>query len=400
MHSTQEHSERFYLELSPLDVLKFVQTFWKKLISATVLGGILGFSGWVFLGSYTADYVLMNARLSNSEGDIEGYALDIVSWKGLQKGLPNLATQMIEENKVSEQDLSIYKVMSTEDWWQKNAKPDYALSKQDIKELGGVSKALDSATTTITTLTLSSPGATKEKAISNVRAAAHFLRTGGAYMQIHTLLNGYESQILSTRANLLQKITGIQIEMKYQNQRARDLEGLRRQYPTNQNTNISQTISNADASGKFLPLTVQIIAANTDINDSAEKIERLQMRLKQVNLAKSFLDQALPLQDKTFDGISLVAQLLEIENNLREKLSKDELGDIEFLDTLHNQLSTIQVRFTKGLEANAAPTSSGKNGMLRSVTIGLMGGFLMMLFALLGGRIWQAFKSSRVQITQ
>jgi hypothetical protein len=54
---------------------------------------------------------------------------------------------------------------------------------------------------------------------------------------------------------------------------------------------------------------------------------------------------------------------------------------------------TIQVRFTKGLEANTAPTSSGKKGMIKSTAGGLAAAFFLMLMALLGQKVWLNIKS-------
>ena len=386
MHSSQDHSEKLDSEISLLDIVQFLQESWKKLAISAIVGAVLGLAAWLFLGSYTAEYVLLN----NSNSNIP--ALDIVSWKMLQKGLPNLAAQIIEEGKTPENDLRTYRSMSSDQWWQKNAVPGYALSKADMKDLAGVSKDLDGASTTILSLTLTGLGSTKEQAIDNVRAAASFLRTGGAYMQIRSLLNSYESQALSTRSELAQKITSSQIEMAYQQERLKKLEDLRKQYPTNQTANVSQTISNTDAGGKYFPLTTQIIAANADINESKEKIDRLQKRLEQITLARSFLDQALPLQDQTFDGLALTTQLLKIEGDLRAKLSKDDFSSAEFLDNLHAQLSVIQARFTKGLEANTPPTSSGKKGMIKLTVGGLGAAFFLMLLVLLGQRVWQSIK--------
>ena len=65
-------------EISLLDIINFLQESWKKLLAASILGAVLGLSGWFFLGQYQAEYVLLN---NNS------FALDLVSWKTIQKSL-------------------------------------------------------------------------------------------------------------------------------------------------------------------------------------------------------------------------------------------------------------------------------------------------------------------------
>ena len=121
---------------------------------------------------------------------------------------------------------------------------------------------------------------------------------------------------------------------------------------------------------------------------------RLQKRIDQIALIKTFLDQALPLQDQTFDGLALSDQLLEIESKLRTKLDRADSNGVGFLNELHAQLLTIQVRFSKGLGANTAPTSNGKKGMIKSVAGGLAAAVLLMILLLLGGKWWSSIKNS------
>ena len=391
-HALQPESERNDqdAEISLLDIVNFLQSTWKKLVIASIAGAVLGLAGWFTLGSYSAEYVLLNNNNNNNS-----YALDLVSWKMLQKSLPNLAAQVVEDNKAPQDQERIYKVMADEQWWQKNVAPSYALSKADTKDLAGISKDLDAASTTILNLTLTASGSSKEQSINNVREASKFLRSGSAYLQIRSLLNGYESQTVSTVADVQQKITSTQIEMGYQQERAKSLEELHKRFPGGANIS-GQVVDPKDSGAKYLPISTQIIAVNNDINQSKESLERLQKRLVQIALAKTFLDQAIPLQDQTFDGLALDEQLLAIEANLRSKLVKDDNNGQEFLDQLHSQLLAIQVRFTKGLEANTAPTSS-KKGMIKTTAGGLAAAFFLMLLALLGQRVWVSIKSGGVK---
>jgi hypothetical protein len=417
-------------EITLLDIINFLQESWKKLAISAIVGAVLGISGWFFLGSYSAEYTLLNnnnnnnnnsyaldlvswkmlqkslpnladqiidenkapENLSNNNNN-NSYALDLVSWKMLQKSLPNLADQIIDENKAPENLSPLYKAMSSEQWWQKNVVPTYALSKADTKDLAGISKDLDAASTTIINLTLTAGGKSKEQSVDNVRAAAKFLRTGGAYLQLRSLLNGYESQTMSTAADVQQKITGTQIEMGYQQERARQLEELHKRFPGG-NAPAQQVVDAKDSSAKYLPLQTQIIAVNNDINNSKETLSRLQRRLDQIALTKEFLQAALPLQDQTFDGLALDQQLLNIEASLRKKLSKDDFNGEQFLNDLHARLLDIQVRFTKGLEANTTPTSSGKKGMVKATAGGFAAALFLMLLVLLGQKVWVSAKSA------
>ena len=366
-------------EISFLDIVNFLEGAWKNLAIAAVAGAILGFGNWTFLGDYSAEYVLVNNNSS---------ALSTTSWKILQKSLPNLADQIIEQKKAPDNQTSLYKVMSKYQWWQKNVVPSYALSKVDSKDL-------DLASTPIMSLTLVANGNSKEQALDTVRVEAKFLRSGGSYLQIRSLLNSYENQVISTAAELQKKIANTQVEMGYQEERARQLEQLHKRFPGN--SSVAQQVFNVDdSSAKYLPIQTQIIAANNDINASKETLTRMQKKLDQIGLINIFLAQALPLQDQTFDGLVLLKQLLEIESNLRTKLDRGDTNGIEFLNELHTQLISIQVFFSKGLEANTVPTFSGKEGVIKSTVGGLAAAFILMLIALLGGRVRQTVKSGGI----
>ncbi|OWS70685.1 hypothetical protein [Polynucleobacter campilacus] len=378
-------------EISLLDIVNFVQESWKKLAIAAIVGAVLGLSGWFFLGSYQAEYVLLNNNNNNNNNN--SYALDLVSWKAIQKSLPNLAAQIEDEGKAPEGQGSLYKALENEQWWQKNVIPSYALSKADTKDLAAISKDLDLASTTILSLTIKADGSSKEKSIENVRAAAKFLRTGSAYLQLRNILNGYETETISTVADLQKRITTTEIEMGYQVQRAKALEDLHKRFPGGNNVS-NQVVDPKDSGAKYLPLATQIIAVNNDINLSKEALQRYKDRLAQITQLKIFLDEAMPLTEKTFDGIVLGDELLAVETKMRAKMPKDDIKQQEVLDQLRTQLLSVKSRFTKSLDANTAPTSS-KKGMIKTTAGGLAGAFFLMLLVLLGQRVWEGIKDTQ-----
>lgn len=370
-------------EISFLDIINFIQGSWKKLAISSLVGAVLGLAGWFTLVGYSAEYVLLN-------NNNNGYALDLVSWKTIQKSLPNLAAQIEDEGRAPEGRALIYKSLANEQWWQKNVTPSYAISKADTKDLAAISKDLDTASTTILSLTVTASGATKDKSIDNVRAAASFLRTGSAYLQLRNILNSYEADVISTVADLQKRITTTEIEMGYQIQRAKSLEDLHKRFPGGSNAS-NQVVDPKDSGAKYLPLATQIIAVNNDINQSKEALLRYKDRLAQIAQLKVFLDEAMPLAEKTFDGVALGDELLVLEARLRAKLSKDDIKQQEVLDQLRSQLLSVKSRFTKGLDANTAPTAT-KKGMIKTTVGVLAAAFFLTLFVLLGQRAWQTVK--------
>lgn len=387
--SINQDIQRSENEISLLDIVNFLTDSWKKLIIAGLVGGVLGLSNWFVLGSYQAEYVLLNN--TNTNINTNSYALDLVSWKTIQKSLPNLAAQIEDEGKAPEGQASLYRVLANDQWWQKNVVPSYAISKADTKDLAAISKDLDLASTTILSLTLKSDGSTADKAVQNVRAIAKFLRSGGAYLQIRNILNGYESETISMVADLQKKMTATEIEISYQVQRAKNLEDLFKRFPSGASGG-NQVVDPKDSGAKYLPLSTQIIAANNDINQYKETSQRLKDRLAQIALMKIFVDQAIPLAEKNYDGLALGEQLLEVESTMRAKLEKEDINQLEALDQLRGLLLVVKARFTKGLESNTAPIAS-KKGMIKSTAGGVAVAFFLMLILLLGQKVLVTIKS-------
>jgi len=372
------NSEKFEsaTEISLLDIVQFAMDSWKKLALAAIVGLLIGVGSWFAFGSYSAQTILLN----NSNG------LDLVSWKAIQKSLPNLAAQVVEDGKIPLGQEDLYRTLSHEDWWLKNAIPSFAISKMDTKDLAEVNKDFDAAATTILSLTINAGGSSKEAAIEATKAAAKFLRTGGAYLQLRSILSSYEGETISAVAELQKKMTTTQIEMGYQQQHAKSLEELYKRYPSN--SSAGQVVDAKDSGAKYLSITTQIVAIQNDINQSKENLQRLRDRLTQLALVKKFLGQAAPLVESTYDGLVLGEGLLDIEHQLRATIAKDDMQQQEILDQIDAQLLQVAARFTKGLEANTLSTSK-KAGLLKSAAGGLLGAFFLMLCLLLGQRAWR-----------
>ena len=179
--------------------------------------------------------------------------------------------------------------------------------------------------------------------------------------------------------------------MGYQIGRARALEDLNKRFPGNASV-AGQVVDPKDSGAKYLSISTQIIAVNYDINQSKETLQRLRDRLMQIAIIKSFLEDATPLAEKTFDGLILDEQLLAIELRLRSKLPKEDIKSQEILDQLRAQLLQVQARFTKGLEATTAPTSK-KTGAVKATIGGLIIAFCLIIFVLLGNLVWKSIKS-------
>ena len=367
------------MEISLIDIVNFLQSAWKKLVIAAVVGAALGLGGWFFLASYQAEIVLVN----------NGGA-DLVGLRSLQKSLPHLADQIIDESKVPQGQESLYRTLANPDWWQKNLLPTYGMSKADTKDLASIT-GLESAGTSIVSLTITAGGSAKDKSIDNALGAKNFLLQGAAYLAVKSLLSSQEATLTGADADIAKKMNATQVELGYQQERLKSLEALARRFP-NESKVISQVVDPKDSGAKYMPISTQIIAANTDINGSKESLERLKDAQTQTAVLRSWVGQAAPIVEASYDGLVLIKQLLEQESQLRATLDLKDPKSLAFVDGLRSTLISMNVRFTKGLEMNTAPVST-KKGMIKTTAGGLAAALFLMLLALLGQRVWQSVKS-------
>jgi hypothetical protein len=379
MTELDTHNQSADSEISLIDIVNFAQESWKKLLIAAVAGAILGFAGWFFLGSYQAEIVL------NNNG-----GTDLVSFRSLQKNLPNLADQMVEESKVSQGQESLFRTLSNPEWWAKNVVATYGMSKADTKDLASTA-GLENASTSIVSLTITAAGSSRDKAIDNVRGAKNFLLQGASYLALKSMFSAQESQLISSDAEIAKRINAAQVELEYQQERLKNLEILAKRFPGEQKS-VSQVVDLKDSGAKYMPISTQIIAINTDINGTKETLERLKDWQVQMILLKTWVTQVSPLMGAPYDGIALNQQLLEQETQLRSTVSPSDAKSLVFLDGLRSTLLANSVRFSKGFEMNTAPTAS-KKGMIKTTVSGLFAAFFLMLLVLLGQHVWQTVKS-------
>lgn len=374
MTELDTHNQSADSEISLLDVVDFLQSAWKKLVIAAIVGGVLGLAGWFLLGSYRAELVLINNGGTN-----------LVGWRSLQKSLPNLAEQVIDEGKVPQGQESLYRTISNADWWQKNTLATYGMSKAETKDLASTA-GLEQAGTNIVSVTLVAQGSTRDRAIENVRGAKNFLLQGASFLAIRALFSAQEAQLISADSDIEKKINDIQIELGYQQERLKSLESLAKRFPGEQKS-VSQVVDLKDSSAKYMPISTQIIAANTDINNSKESLERLRDAQAQMAVLRSWVKQVSPiLNGDGFDGITLTKKLIEQEAALRATLDPSNPKSLAFVDDLRSILLANEVRFSKGFEMNTAPIAV-KKGMIKTAAGGLFGAFFLMLLVLLGQRV-------------
>lgn len=365
-----------------LDVVEFIQAWWKAIFLAGVIGGVIGMGGWLIFSGYKAEAILVN----------NGRAVDFLSWRSLQKNLPTLAAQIKANDKTND----IWASLENPTWWQKNVIPNYSLSKSDTKEMIGISKELqDNESQSILSLSVSTLGNTKEQSMERLSSALTFIREGSAYLQLKNKINEYDVKIMNSDAELQKKITNAEVELKYLQDRALKLEALRKNFPANVAVNTQQVVDLKDSSAKFMPISTQLVAVNTDINSTVESLERMRNELSQNILLRDFLTQAKPLLEKETNGLKLAERLLSIESDLRQKIGRNDPNAQQLFNEVRASVVQIQSRFTKGLEPGFQTVTS-RTSPLPATAGGLFGGAILTILYVLARKTLNSLKARPV----
>lgn len=371
-------------------VIEFVGAEWKRLAIGAAAGLVLGAGGWAVLSGYKAEQILVNNVRVGGEG-----AISFLSWRGLQQNLPLLAAQLIEQKKVRPEDESQYRAMGSAQWWAKNVKPTYSLTKGDTKDFAALSKDLQDGATTILNLVVTANGSSKDAAIAHVETATQFIKQGSAYLSVKNLIANWESQTLNTEAALQKKITDTEVDLKFMRQRAANLESMRQKFPQNVTVSTQQVVDLKDSSAKYMPISIQLVAVNTEINNSNELLERMRNELAQTKVMSVFVQQAKPLIDASADGLVVIEKLLAISQVLRTSADASDVNTIQILNTIDADLVGVRTSFQRSLAADLLPQVS-RSGVLQPVAGGLVGGFVVTLLYALGRRAYSAYRTRSV----
>lgn len=352
-----------------LAIFDFLLQHWKQLAMGAGAGLLVAVLGWFALVNYQAKVVLVNQG-----------AISFVGWKSYTQSLPLLAGQVLQAQQFKPEEENQIKRMVQTQWWSQNVKPTLLLSKADTKDLASVSKAMtDSGSDNIVNFVVSATAASKDLAEQDVAIATRFIQQGVAYLSLQNMVSSYESQVLNTESELRKRITQVRIELKFLQERAKNLENLQRRFPANSVVGSQQVVDLSDSNAKYMPISTQLVAVQSDINANEEQLIRMQDQLARIQVTRDFVTPALPLVAKEFNGLALVDQLLAIEADLRKKAPADDSNAQQALNTLQAQLISTKTYFSKGLESRLAPSVGKTFGVIQAAAIGLFLGLLLAL---------------------
>lgn len=385
-HSSQDNFLQPEPEISLGDIFAFFIDNWKKIALGGLLGALLGIIGWFLFANYKAELVVNNTNKG----------IDFVSWRSLSKNFPGLASDLVAKGNITPIDAELYKELSDSKWWSKNVLPTYTISKSDAKDLAGISKELqDSSGTSITNLIITYSSPDKQMAVNNIEKVNQFIRSASTYLTLKEVLNGYESQTLALDAEVQQKITAAQVELQYLSGKANSLEELRQRFPANVGANIQNIIDPKDAAAKYLPISTQLVAINSEIYDTKESLSRLSDNLMRNLIIKQFVAQALPLMNSgNKDGLLLVDELIKVQESIRSTIQPTDIKNINTVNGILADLISTKTRFSKFLESFLAPTAVKPSLLLPTIS-GFFIGLFFSLFGILAAKAWNNYRTDQ-----
>lgn len=364
MNQQSERSDD--LEISIKDIINFFAYYRKFFLAGVVASFSIAVLYTSLFAKHTAETVLINTG-----------AIEFISWKSLQKNLPMLASQ-ISEKRESE----YLQTMSSEMWWDKNVIPTYSLTKKDTKELLGINKDLqDSEGNKILNLVVKADATNKDDSVKNLNVAINFISSGSAYLAYKNLITNYTTRVITSDSTNEKNLKDLEIELGFLEQRAKNLNQLKAQFPS-QTSSSNQVVDPKDSGAKYLPLSTQIIATNSDINAIKERLLRLKNEQQKFRVMKMFNEGAIQLVNSEFDGIQLGNNLLELTKKISSQIEKLNLNEQLAINTISSEIVAIQTKYTYGLEQATAGVVAPPNHLKNVFIAMIIGLFASIFFAL------------------
>ncbi|MDE1891828.1 MAG: hypothetical protein KGI13_04950 [Betaproteobacteria bacterium] len=381
-------------EISIRDIIQFFILNGKKIALFVVLGAFIGLIGSVLLGQYKVETILVNSKLSMLDSEqnttqnidkpkVNNHALDFLTWRTLVKQLPTLASRQIAQNTLVAEQIPLFKSMSEPKWWDKNVTVAYSLSKSDMKDFAVISKDLqENDAQTILGLVVSQASRDQAEALKRSQEITDFLRSGSIYLELTSLLDKYDAEVLTSGTDIQNKRIDLQVKQAELLKRIKNLEALRVRYPQKSLGQESQVLNVDDEKAKYMPLTTQLIAAHVELNHTQEKINQLDNLTQQLVILGRFVGEGRHDLQMESNGHQLASKLNTRVSELLKTYGQDNINALEILSRVRNDVTLIDARFMKGLIVNQ-PTINKTSKLIPTLLGALLGGFLMTVYLLI-----------------
>lgn len=323
---------------------------------------------------------------------INNNGIDFVTWQNLKSNLPILASKVLKNQKSELVDeKKIYFSMRNQGWWVNNVKPTFAISKLDTKNMLPQSIDLrELGATKILNFVITSNADTSELALKNVKIVSDFFLSGLAYFNIKSLLKSYEVEVINGTANLEKSISSGIVNLDNLKEKQKSLNILVEKYENENNTNnlspsntgtTQNFIANA-ANNKYLPLNIQLIGVDIDIDSQELSLNITKHQKIEVEFLKNFVSEAFPSIEHDLNGIDSVRKMLKIIHRMRNNLNDNNIYAIQKSDAIQADLTAILTAATNIIDVNI-PFNTTRSGLIKMSALGLIAGFFMSILFLL-----------------
>jgi hypothetical protein len=364
-----------------VDIVEWFLKNWLKIFLSAIGGLAIGATYFFFNVPYQA-----RATIINNNG------IDFVTWQNLKSNLPILASKVLKNQKSELVDeKKIYFSMRNQGWWVNNVKPTFAISKLDTKNMLPQSIDLrELGATKILNFVITSNADTSELALKNVKIVSDFFLSGLAYFNIKSLLKSYEVEVINGTANLEKSISSGIVNLDNLKEKQKSLNILVEKYENENNTNnlspsntgtTQNFIANA-ANNKYLPLNIQLIGVDIDIDSQELSLNITKHQKIEVEFLKNFVSEAFPLIEHDLNGIDSVRKMLKIIHRMRNNLNDNNIYAIQKSDAIQADLTAILTAATNIIDVNI-PFNTTRSGLIKMSALGLIAGFFMSILFLL-----------------
>ena len=358
-------------EISLRELVMTLISAWKVLVAGSLVGLAIGAAAW-FVQGY--------------KGEMTNYVrpggLNVVTWNALVAGFPGVSAAQLEVADGKETNTRALTMMGVPAWWKANVVPAYVLSKNDIKDLAGISKGdLDAASNSIQRISVKVSGRSRNEVKSLAEEVESFIRKSALYLTLKSQINAYEQRIDQRPAQLKELIAKTENEMVFLGKRVVALESLRREYPDQKGAAFSQVMDPKDSAAKFLPLNTQLVAAKNDLNVAQEQLVRARSELGEIEVLRKFTDKAIGLLGSNSDGFVLESALQTELRELAKQVSAENRDGQLAVAKIQSDLDTAMVQRGKLFEGHPQIVVT-RPGLGLPLGLGLMGGLMFGVLAI------------------
>jgi len=212
-------------------------------------------------------------------------------------------------------------------------------------------------------------------------------------MKLTDLLLNYKFEVQNGKLIVNKKIVDIKNETDYLKARAENLEKLKIKFPNNIGASVNQVLDPKDSASKYLPVSTQLVAIYSELNNLNEQLKRNQDAKDTLEVKEKFIIEIekANMEEKTeIEKLNTLYQTFNDELNILEKK-----GDFKLSTSISLRLVLKDINDILTIDKLGFPIvdrlSEYKFNPL-AVLIGLFAGLFVGIFVTLGSKLIAKYK--------